>query len=752
MEVILCVVRPKQNVTGHEYKAKMYDILLLDHKTVDKQEKPTKYLPTFSLSISQIEPRDEVLAYLYNLSGYGDHSGIKGERALLIPWNRNEHGFRESLARFALFIVPVSHREKLNRSLVEKSSASPGFFSLDSVIDSLNNGSMNFPPPTWSYVMHLENWLKQKHLRPGALEILFHTRADYRIRMTVRNPAFLPSIVQGQENMPKSDPPRLTANETLTKLLSIEKCDKVVINPLFGSGISMKHKVNWSVQNPYWPHIPPDYEYNYSRKSSINSSMDPDNYSLEERDQYPLHSLAREGNVRGLQDYISQGYHHSKRDSFQWYPVHWAASFGHKEAVAYLLDVGASPNSVNADERTPLHIAALRGYPEIIDCLLSHPDTDLNAVDREGKTALDLAEEINGWQHSEVVQKIKTAARYPNQIQVQVMDNTKKKLNLVAGANTTVQQLNHQMLREYSMPETPYADIFTIWICSESLQLQLKPEHRPLEHMHMWNKRIVGMLVDVDPKKGLKEDPHLEWRRNAKISLLEEREAIHPEAIKLLFHEAYQNYIKGFYPCKEQDVLILASILLYMEHDQDQHGAKTFLSNSKNLSRLVPSPMLKMKGINWSSKILHKFKELSSMMSERPERFRSPQTLQIQFLNNCRNLTVYGSAFFTGNLHEGKITQNCYIGVNDVGIHVINTQSREMVYSYKYSEITWGLPAELSVLDVTVVKPETRVTNRGSTSPRKAISLRTKQAGLINHLMQKLAQMHTIMSSRTSHR
>lgn len=79
MEVILAVVQPKQNVFSQEYRPKLYNILLLDHKTTSSGEKskPTKYLPTFPLTNVQEEAGDEVLTNLYQLTG-GDHVGIKG--------------------------------------------------------------------------------------------------------------------------------------------------------------------------------------------------------------------------------------------------------------------------------------------------------------------------------------------------------------------------------------------------------------------------------------------------------------------------------------------------------------------------------------------------------------------------------------------------------------------------------------------------------------------------------------------------
>lgn len=324
---------------------------------------------------------------------------------------------------------------------------------------------------------------------------------------------------------------------------------------------------------------------------------------------------------------------------------------------------------------------------------------------------------------------------------VMMMDGTSKSLNLIDGANTSVQQLNQQMLREFNMPEIPYADIFTIWICSPSLELQLKPEHKPLEHMSSWQRKIVGQLTDGDPTQ---EEPHLKWRRNAKISLIVERGVEHPDAVRLLFYEAKQNYINAFYPCKEPDVLLFGSILLYLNHGgTDQQAAKAFVSSHKNLTQLVPQPNLKSRS-NWGNRIYHKYRELCN--KDPPMR---PQVLQMDFLNNCRNLTVYGSAFFTGDLQTGNSRQQgkCFIAVNDVGIHIINFQTRVMLHSYKYSEINWLLPNEFGMLELNVVRSEQRPTDRHSRNPLK---LRTKQAGMINHLMKKLSRItYGIMSSRS---
>jgi len=85
------------------------------------------------------------------------------------------------------------------------------------------------------------SWLKEKHARPETLDILFRSRADYRIKFSVSNPAFLPTRLQLSDD---HEDLRLTAHEALAKMFAIEKCEIVVINPLFNSDLPYKTKVN----------------------------------------------------------------------------------------------------------------------------------------------------------------------------------------------------------------------------------------------------------------------------------------------------------------------------------------------------------------------------------------------------------------------------------------------------------------------------------------------------------------------------
>lgn len=95
------------------------------------------------------------------------------------------------------------------------------------------------------------------------------------------------------------------------------------------------------------------------------------------------------------------------RNAMRVRPLHSAVA--HSDAavarllVRRLLEAGASPSPVQQNGFTPLHEAALRGDPELVDLLLAR-GADRRALNADGKTPADLAREQG---HSAIAERLR---------------------------------------------------------------------------------------------------------------------------------------------------------------------------------------------------------------------------------------------------------------------------------------------------------------------------------------------------------
>lgn len=116
----------------------------------------------------------------------------------------------------------------------------------------------------------------------------------------------------------------------------------------------------------------------------------------------PLHQAAANGHVEVIHILNELGgLEVNAKDFFSKTALHDAALHGQAEAIKALATLnGFNVNAVDGHYRTPLHDAALAWNPGAIHALRD-VNVDVNALDSEGKTALDLVSERN---HTEAIE------------------------------------------------------------------------------------------------------------------------------------------------------------------------------------------------------------------------------------------------------------------------------------------------------------------------------------------------------------
>lgn len=96
--------------------------------------------------------------------------------------------------------------------------------------------------------------------------------------------------------------------------------------------------------------------------------------------------------------------HAVKSKSSAWTLLFDATYAGSAEIVRALLEMGFDPNARDQPQRIPLHVACMNGHAAVVDVLLAHPNTDVNAQNNSGETPLVQAARSRGY--AEIVEKL----------------------------------------------------------------------------------------------------------------------------------------------------------------------------------------------------------------------------------------------------------------------------------------------------------------------------------------------------------
>uniref|UniRef100_A0A8C7H2N8 KRIT1 ankyrin repeat containing n=1 Tax=Oncorhynchus kisutch TaxID=8019 RepID=A0A8C7H2N8_ONCKI len=673
-DVFVAVVRPKNHVSlsSKEYRAKAYEILLIEVPLEGKEKKRKKVLLATKIQANGDTARS-ILDYVEEMTKpISNNKGFIGKRVVHMK-KFHLDGDNEG-KEVSLFFVPINVKDN---SKPIYNPGSPSFYCLQDIMRVCSETSTHFSSITSKMLLALDKWLAEKHTMPHAIAALFRPAPVDRVKTNVSNPAYT------SEGKPSDGDLHMgyTALEIKSKMLSLEKADMCIQNPLYGSDLQYTNRVDKVIINPYFGLGAPDY-------SKI---------------QIPTREKWQHGSNNVTEE-----------------------KYGKVEATKLLLEKGnCNPNLLNGQLSSLLHFAAGGGHSEIVQLLLQHPEIDRHIEDQQKRSPLQICEENKQNEWEETVKLLQQANNKPyEKVRIYRMDGSYRSVELKHGNNTSVQQIMEGM--RLSKDTQQY---FTIWICSENLNLQLKPYHKPLQHLRIWTEIVTDLTV-LDPQR---ENPQLFLRRDVRLPLDIEKKIEDPLSILILFDEARHCLLKGFFPSPDSKLITLASLLLqiiYGNYESKKH--KQGFLNEENLKSIVPISKVKSKAHHWTSKILHEYKCFS--MSEGVS--KEMHHLQRLFLQNCWDIPTYGAAFFTGQVFTKASSSNhkvirVFVGVNTKGLHLMNMETKVLLISLGYGSFMWQLGHADQYFQI------------HSLENKMNFIVHTKQAGLIVKLLMKLSGQMT---------
>uniref|UniRef100_A0A3B3CUM8 KRIT1 ankyrin repeat containing n=1 Tax=Oryzias melastigma TaxID=30732 RepID=A0A3B3CUM8_ORYME len=676
-DVFVAVIRPKNpiSLSSKEYKAKAYEILLREVPSEGKEKKRKKVL--LATKIPSGDKSKSILDYVEDTMRpiCGSSAGRRVVHMRTFPAEGGADGA-------PLFVVPVGVKDS---SKPVQNPGSPSFYCLQDIMRVCSETSAHFCGATARMLLALDRWLAEQHTVPHAIPALFRPAPLERVKTNVSNPAYSGEGGRSPEDLHMG----YTALEIKSKMMSLEKADICVLNPLFGSDLQYTNRVDKVIINPYFGLGAPDYskiQIPKREKWQHGPNCLAEDKKHQWVDDFPLHRSACEGDTELLSKLLDGGFSVKQLDSDHWAPIHYACWHGKVEATKLLLEKGnCNPNLLNGQLSSPLHFAARGGHAETVQLLLQHPEIDRHIEDQQKRSPLQVCEENKQNEWEETIKLLQHASSKPyEKVRIYRMDDSYRSVELKHGNNTTVQQIMEGMRLS---PETQ--QYFTIWICSENLHLQLKPYHKPLQHLRIWTEIVTDLTV-LDPQR---ETPQLFLRRDVRLPLETEKKIEDPLAILILFDEARHFLLKGFFPAPDSKLITLASLLLqiiYGNYESKKH--KQGFLNEENLKSIVPISKVKSKAYHWTNRILHDYKALSTSEGVSKEMHH----LQRLFLQNCWDIPTYGAAFFTGQVYTKASASNhkvirVYVGVNTKGLHLMNMETKVLLISLEFGTFMWQL-------------------------------------------------------------
>ncbi|XP_062869888.1 FERM domain-containing protein 8 [Trichomycterus rosablanca] len=327
-------------------------------------------------------------------------------------------------------------------------------------------------------------------------------------------------------------------------------------------------------------------------------------------------------------------------------------------------------------------------------------------------------------------------------------------------ASVCVQELGRTVRDALSVPDSSH-DVFSFWLCSPLLELQLKPKHQPYKLCRQWQDLLYRFTEAPTDDISL-DEPCLQYRRNVFYPKAKELQIEDESVLRLLYDEAKLNIIEGRYPCDPEHWTRLAALSCAIEIgtglDDQQLLAQIRV---KKLSSLVPAHVLsgsggflsslRMRGGRRAELEQNLLKEYHTLHTHS----HSPTLLHL-YLSTCHTLPYYGCAFFGGEVDkpvQGLLQRGgrkaVSVGISLEGVYVMDMKEKHVLLGLRFSELSWDHTYPDSEGDSHILWLEFDGEENG-TAVNKLLKIYSKQAELMSGLIEFCVELRAVSEAAAS--
>ncbi|XP_068600635.1 FERM domain-containing protein 8 [Brachionichthys hirsutus] len=266
--------------------------------------------------------------------------------------------------------------------------------------------------------------------------------------------------------------------------------------------------------------------------------------------------------------------------------------------------------------------------------------------------------------------------------------------------SVNVQELGRSVRVALHIPESAQ-DVFTFWLCSPLLDLQLKQRHQPYKLCRQWQD-LLYRFTEASEEDISQDEPFLQFRRNVFYSKSKELQMDDEVVLRLLYEEARSNVLAGRYPCDPEHWMSLGALSIALDEGTGLDGSQfSSTIREKKLSSFVPAHVA-LGGGGLLSTLRGKASRQAALEQKLSEAYRKistsaePTELLHQYLNTCHALPYYGCAFFLGEIDKPAqgILQRAKrkavsIGICLEGVYVMDIKEKHVLLGLRFNELSW---------------------------------------------------------------